>query len=56
MTGIEHKTTEALAHFDVVKPSCFGAGFEYEGGIVRSKEEIKLLREVVRILNDEAVA
>jgi len=41
----------AVAYFDKLKPSCVGAGEQYEDRVQRRKEEIESLQEAIKILD-----
>jgi len=55
LEGTQKELDAALAYYEKLKPSCVGAGDNYEDRVAKRKEEIESLQEALRILNGEDV-
>jgi hypothetical protein len=55
LEGTQKELDAALAYYEKLKPSCIGAGDNYEDRVAKRKEEIESLQEALRILNGEDV-
>merc|ERR1719356_552443 len=56
LEGTQKELDAALAYFDKLKPSCVDAGVSYEDRVARREDEIKSLKDALRILNGEDLA
>merc|ERR1719219_2268431 len=56
LDGTQKELDAALAYFDKLKPSCVDSGVSYEDRVARREDEIKSLKDALRILNGEDLA
>merc|ERR1740123_1214706 len=56
LEGTQKELDAALAYFDKLKPSCVDSGVSYEDRVARREDEIKSLKDALRILNGEDLA
>merc|ERR1719480_299294 len=56
LEGTQKELDAALAYFDKLKPSCVDSGVSFEDRVARREDEIKSLKDALRILNGEDLA
>jgi cell division septum initiation protein DivIVA len=56
LEGTQKELDAALAYFDKLKPSCVDSGVSFEDRVARREDEIKSLKDSLRILNGEDLA
>jgi len=55
LEGTQKELTASLEYFDKLKPSCIEVGVSYEERVERRQEEIKSLKDALKILNGEEI-